>query len=144
MIHNECGNEYDVTPASFLNGTRCPICRSSKGETAIRDFLSRHNIEYERQFTFEDCIYVNKLKFDFAIFKDNNLKLLIEFDGIQHFEPVEIFGGEEGFKETKIRDNIKNEFCKNEEILLLRIPYWEIDNINKILGKKLYKLGILY
>ena len=143
MIHNECGNKYMVAPASFLGGSRCPFCRSSKGEIAIRDFLNKYHIDFEREFTFEDCVHINKLKFDFAIFKDGELILLIEFDGIQHFEPIRAFGGEDGFKETQIRDSIKNEYCKENKIPLIRIPYWNLEKVPKILGKKLYKLGVL-
>lgn len=142
--HNKCGNEYPVAPAKFLYGNRCPICSSSKGENFISSFLIKHSINYKHNISYGGCRYKEPLRFDFLIFdNDNNLKLICEFDGIQHFEPVEIFGGEEGFKETKIRDNIKNEFCKDKKIPLLRIPYWEIDNIHKILGKKLYKLGLI-
>ena len=63
--------------------------------------------------------------------------LLIEYDGRQHFEISEYFGGYEGFINTKIRDTIKNIYCRNNNIDLLRIPYWEFDNIENILIDKL-------
>lgn len=76
------------------------------------------------------------LIFDFAIFdKNDNLFGLIEFDGVQHFKPIEIFGGDKALEYTKLRDNIKNEYCKNNNIKLLRIPYTEFKNLNDILNK---------
>lgn len=145
MKHNTCGWTYLVTPSDFKSGYRCPKCASSKGERAISKFLDKYKIIYEYNKSYGDaCCFKVSLRFDFLIFDENgNIQLICEFDGIQHFEPVERFGGKEGFEETKIRDSIKNEFCKDKEIPLVRIPYWEIDNIHKILGKKLYKLGLL-
>jgi hypothetical protein len=59
--------------------------------------------------------------------------ICIEYDGIQHFESVDYFGGELGFINTQMRDNIKNEYCKNNNIKLIRIPYWDYENIDQIL-----------
>lgn len=144
MKHNKCEHVYLVKPNGFLRGNRCPKCSSSKGEIAIAYFLDKYKIYYKHNNPYRDCSYKSPLRFDFLIFdKEQNLKLIVEFDGIQHFEPVDVFGGEEGLKETQARDKIKNDFCKENSIPLVRIPYWEIDNIPKILGKKLYKLGLL-
>ena len=59
----------------------------------------------------------------------------ITSDGEQHFKPMRIFGGENGFKETKKRDGIKDTYCKKNNIPLLRIPYWEKDIIENILDE---------
>jgi hypothetical protein len=73
------------------------------------------------------------LHFDFAIFNsDDTLYGLIEFDGIQHFRPVEIFGGKKAFIQSKARDGIKNDFCRKEGIKLLRIPYFQKDVESKV------------
>ena len=64
------------------------------------------------------------------------LIVCIEYDGIQHFEPIERFGGKEEFSRTKIRDNIKTQYCKDNNIKLIRIPYWDFDNIEMILKKQ--------
>lgn len=50
----------------------------------------------------------------------------------EHFKPIELFGGEEGFKQTQLRDGIKNEYCQAKDIPLLRIPYWEFDQIESL------------
>lgn len=133
MEHKTCGNKWGITRKNFLKGHRCPKCKLSKGEMAISNWLNENNIVYKSQYTFEDCKYENHLRFDFAIFIEYRLISLIEFDGQQHFEPVDVFGGEKGFKLTQIRDNIKNEYCKSNNIPILRIPYWEKKNINFIL-----------
>ena len=74
------------------------------------------------------------MPFDFYL-PDYNL--LIEFDGIQHYEIRGHFGGYDGFVDTKIRDTIKNIYCKDNNIDLLRIPYWDYKNIENILVNKL-------
>ena len=77
------------------------------------------------------------LPFDFVIFDKGGISMLIEFDGIQHHEPVERFGGEEAFEKVQKHDKIKTEFCEQSNIKLVRIPYWEIDNVGSILSKEL-------
>lgn len=144
MRHNKCGHVYVVKPYQFLDNKRCPRCNSSKGELSIARFLDKYNINYKHDKSYGNCSYKGALRFDFLIFdSDNNLKLICEFDGIQHFEPAKSFGGEEKFKEIQIRDGIKNNFCKENNIPLIRIPYWDIDNIDKILSEKLYKLELI-
>lgn len=134
--HLKCGNIYDVRPNDFKSGCRCPLCYESKGENKIRVFLEKEGIQFKRELSFDNCVYKHKLRFDFGIY-DNNGKItnLIEFDGKQHYEPSEHFGIQ-SFIETKSRDAIKDEFCKKKGIKLLRIPYWEFNNIENILGKE--------
>jgi predicted nucleic-acid-binding Zn-ribbon protein len=135
MKHNVCNHIYEVTPSNFLRGKRCPKCKSSKGEVTIIKWLELNNIKHKLQYKFDDCRNLRPLPFDIAITDQNdNLKFLIEYDGQQHFEPVDIFGGQEAFEDLQLRDRIKNEFCKKNSIPLLRIPYWEFNNIEKILN----------
>lgn len=112
----------------------CPICRIPKGEARVKMFLDNHNIQYMAQATFKGCVYKKRLRFDFYL---PQYKIAIEYDGEQHFRPVEVFGGEEGHLKTKKRDEIKNNYCKGNNIKLIRIPYWDFDNINTILSKEL-------
>jgi len=121
--------EFKQTPSCHLNGHGCSICKESKGEKIIRNFLTKNNILFERQKTFNGCKGKRrKLAFDYYLPEKN---ILIEFDGKQHFEPVKRFGGEKVFKETKINDNIKNQFAKENNINLLRISYKD-DIIKKL------------
>lgn len=140
--HNFCGSAYEVTWSHFQQGRRCPKCNESKGEKEISNILSYLNINYTPQKRFPECKYKNTLPFDFYI-NNKKSKLLIEFDGRQHFESVEIFGGDDGLKETQLRDQIKNDFALSNNISLLRIPYTEQDNIKQILTNKLKELNFI-
>ena len=114
--------------------TRCYICSQSKGEEKVAKILEQLNIPYEREFTFKSCKNIFPLPFDFYL---PTYHLLIEYDGIQHFEARDYFGGEEAFEQTKLRDSIKTSFCQHQQIDLLRIPYYEFDKIECILKKEL-------
>ena len=115
-----CGNEWKATPFNILSGSGCPQCYMSHGEKIISIYLKEHNINYNPQYTFDDCKYKYVLPFDFYL-PDYNI--CIEYDGEQHYKPVEWFGGEEGFKKTQKRDNIKTQYCIDNNIPLLRIRY---------------------
>lgn len=122
-----CGSTFQDIPARVLNNhvRSCGCLKSSSNEIFISNYLNELNVDYIPQYTFPDC-KSNKnynLYFDFAIFKDNRLFCLIEYDGAQHFRPVDLFGGENAFIETKERDEIKNEYCKNNGIPLYRLSY---------------------
>ena len=134
MLHTECGNQFEMRPADFLTGQRCPHCKQSRGERDIANFLKNSSIEYEFQKRFKDCRDKNTLPFDFYI---PALNSCIEFDGIQHFEPIDYFGGEKALKEVQRRDGIKTIYCKEKGIKLLRIRYDEDveEKLNSILKK---------
>lgn len=132
MKHNKCGNMWEITPTGFLRYKTCTFCTSrSKGEDKIVEVLTEKNISFEREKRFDDCRAKKKLPFDFYL---NDFNMLIEYDGIQHFKPS---FNEKEFKNTKIHDAIKNEYCKKNNIKLLRIPYWKFNNIENILENAL-------
>lgn len=133
---NRCGYEWLMLPRNILKGRSCPKCKHSTGERKIEKFLDQKHITYETQKTFENCKHIFLLRYDFYL---PNYNVCIEFDGEQHFSPKEVFGGEEAFLKTQYRDNIKNEYCEQNNIKLLRIPYWDIDNIDNILTDFLFK-----
>ena len=142
LKHIKCGNEYMVDWGNFKKGRRCPLCNESKGEKRIFDILKREGVKNIAQKRIDGCRYKNPLPFDFYAIKDD-IKLLIEYDGAQHFRPVEFFGGETAFKETQIRDEIKNKFAKDNNIPMLRITYWDYDKIEEILIEKLKELSMI-
>jgi hypothetical protein len=126
--------EFTQTASSHLYGKcGCSRCKESKGENKIRIFLKRNNIIFEQEKTFDNCFHKSKLIFDFYIPENN---LCIEFDGIQHFKPMSFFGGKEGYEDTIKRDGIKNKFCLENNIDLIRISYKEIRKIEEILKLK--------
>ncbi len=133
ILCNKCGLYFTQTPLHHLSGEGCPKCRSSKGEKKIRIYLIENNIQYIEQKIYENCKFKLNLPFDFYL-PDYNM--CIEFDGEQHFKVVDFWGGENGFKNIKIRDKIKTDFCKNNNISLLRIKYTEIKDVEDILLKK--------
>ena len=96
-------------------------------ETKIAALLESMNLKFEQQKSFDDCINVNKLKFDFYV---SSLNLLIEYDGEYHYKPL---FGQKNLDDQITRDNIKNQYCKSKKINLLRISYLEKENIEKIL-----------
>ena len=119
---------FKITPHRHLQGQGCPLCYSSKGETAVRNWLIENKIEFEEQKRFKDCKNIKPLPFDFYLPQYN---LCIEFDGKQHFIPTDFKSNlteEEklkSFELLQIRDNIKTDYCKNNNINLLRIKYTE-------------------
>lgn len=127
---NEEHGYWLATPNDILRGFGCPICNASKGEIKISEALDSLSINYDRQKTFDNCKDKNLLRFDFYL-PDYNV--CIEYDGRQHFEAVELFGGEEEFLKTQNRDAIKNKFCHENKIQLIRISHTEKDNIEQII-----------
>lgn len=129
------GHRHSVSWNSFKNGARCPKCNESKGEKAIEDYLVKNNIEYIPQYRFDNCRNLLPLPFDFYI---PSLNVCIEFDGIQHFKVRNYFNDtEEGLKERQRLDNIKTQYCLDNNIKLIRISYLEVDNIENILTQTL-------
>lgn len=127
----ECGKTTIVKKTDLLSGhTQSCGClfidktRKSLGETIIEDYLVKHNVNYIFQHSFDDCKNRHILRFDFAILdKNNNLLCLIEYDGKQHYQAIDYFGGEEHFAKMKENDEIKNQYCKDNDIKLFRLSY---------------------
>ncbi len=114
-----------------LKGQGCPECTfNSKGEEYIKSHLEDLKIKYIRQHGFDSCRFKNKLSFDFYL---PELDTCVEFDGIQHFKPVEEFGGLKEFEKIKLRDECKNKWCLENNINLIRIRYDQIDRIREML-----------
>ena len=131
------GHEWEASPDNIKNGKKwCPVCNESKGENIIDRYLTFNKILFVRQKRFEDCKGIkNKLPFDFYLPQYN---LLIEYDGEQHYMPIKFHNCSnetsiKSFQNTINSDNIKNEYCKQNNIKLIRISYLEKNNIEEIL-----------
>lgn len=121
LYHNRCGySDWWVLPLNFFRGARCPKCNASAGELMIMNVLDRLNIHYVYQKRFDDCRAKQPLPFDFFL---PNYALCIEYDGEQHFRQVSYFGGVKGLKGRQDHDHIKNKYCKENHIKLIRITY---------------------
>ena len=140
LISCENGHKLDTTYANFKQKNQmCALCSeenigASKGEKRVSRHLDKQGVNYIYQFKFPDCKFKQELPFDFYLPEYN---LCIEYDGIQHDEPVVHFGGLESFIDTKIRDTIKNIYCEKNSINLIRISYKDYNKIEKILDFKI-------
>ena len=121
----------------------------SQTEYRIAKYLDKLQVKYKMQYTFRGCKDKQLLPFDFAIINEKGKPLLlIEYDGEQHFYPVD-FNGEgyavakKNFRTCKRHDKIKNRYCKWHHIPLLRIPYKENKNLYKIIYKELKQRNLL-
>ena len=105
----------------------CKQCKTgySVGELAIQQILSSLNVRYKEEYIFNNCIFKRPLRFDFYL-PDYNC--CIEYDGIQHFQPTKF--SHDSWDIRRQRDNIKNQYCKDHNIILIRIPYYDLDKLN--------------
>lgn len=122
-----------ITPSRALSGNGCPLCNESHGERQVRICLDKCGIKYELQKRFPDCKLIRTLPFDFYLPEYN---ACIEYDGTQHFQPIDHFGGQEYFDYCRTRDSVKNKYCQEKGITLLRIPYFA--NIEETLNDFLF------
>lgn len=99
---------------------------------SVCKILDELHIDYETQKTFDECVDKNKLRYDFYFTIDGQ-EYCVETDGEQHFKPIDFCGGVKVFEETKKRDEIKNKFCSDNGIVLIRIPFNKIDNAKNII-----------
>lgn len=134
----ECCFEWTacVYSRTYYN-TSCRQCNESKGERKVREYLDENKYIFRREHEFENLVGLggSKLRYDFAIFdKSNNLNCLIEYDGEFHFKKQY---ENDGHEKIVIHDSIKTNYCIANNIPLIRIPYWEFDNIENILQKEL-------
>lgn len=130
---------FEITPINHLSRKfGCPTCNgSSLGERKIIDWLNRKKIPFIREKTFPGCVDRGRLRFDFFL---PNHNLCIEYDGEGHYHPINRNGSpntiiQNDFIASKRRDGIKNKFCEDNGISLLRIPFWQYKDIPDILTK---------
>lgn len=155
MLHKKCGKKYYTTPSAFYAGCRCPICRMSKGEKAVEEYLKSKNIIYVKQYRINRCRDLLPLPFDFAVFdKKQELNCLIEYQGEQHFyNPFKNKKhGQFTLKSvlrTQKHDAMKLQYCKDHGIKLIRINHPQTSSksnsiefierlVNRTLNKELH------
>jgi hypothetical protein len=113
---------FEQAPSIHLKNGGCPFCLESIGAKKTLNYLIERNIVFEREKRFFDCKNIRPLPFDFYL---PNCNTCIEYDGRQHFEIVERFGGEKELKRRQENDKIKTDYCLKNHIRLIRIRYWE-------------------
>jgi len=125
---SDCHKLNEKYHHKVMGGSKCDFCRKSNNiwaDDLYFNLINEFKLEVEREVTFEDLksgINQNySLRFDFGVYHKNKLICLIEFDGEQHYKPIEFFGGESSFENQKSNDNTKNEYCENMNIPLIRV-----------------------
>lgn len=141
IIH-KCGHVYKGRVSNHLSGQGCMRCKSSFGEGRIGKFLEFANVKYVSQFKLNGYRY----RYDFYL---PQLNLLIEYDGEQHFRPVDYFGGRKAFKRLVKNDMIKSRLAKDYGYGLLRISYKCFERIELILSRAIdnqfnYRVNDIY
>lgn len=124
---------FRQAPNKHLNGQGCPRCMESFGERVVSRILERRRVRFVTQHKFSDCIDKRPLRFDFWLPQKN---ALIEYDGPQHFEARDYYGGREHFNATQRRDRIKTAYARKKKIRLIRVRY-SVRDIEAFLVKKL-------
>lgn len=127
---------FRQTARDHTYGHGCPKCQESRGERAVRFYLEGENIDFRQEHSFKSCRYKGILRFDFFIPDYKGKKVLIEFQGVQHYRPIEKFGGKLGFIKRLKRDAIKRRFALKNNFELIEIPYTRIKTIKKYLNKR--------
>lgn len=131
----ECGNIVEVPNNMLQTGWKQSCgCLSSKGELKIEKILKENNINYSKEYKFKDLKGINggQLRFDFAIFNESNqIDFLIEFDGRQHTNGYDTeYWKHYSNEEINEHDKRKNDYCKENNYVLKRIPYSDLEKIN--------------
>lgn len=122
----DCGRQTKVLASNLITGNTqsCGLCgNNSHGNLKIAQILKDNNITFEQEKRFDTCKDKSYLPFDFYV----NNQYLIEYDGKQHFLNTGSFY--EDYENIHRRDNIKNQWCKDNNIPLIRIPYTHFDEI---------------
>ena len=129
VVKHKCGYSFSMKAKDFLISKGCPKCfkTKSKGEIKIEHFLIENNIIFKEQYRLKDN---PKLSYDFFL-PDYNI--LIEYQGEQHYFPIEWFGGEKAFEKQQFNDKEKENIAKNNNLLLIKISYENYDNLDNLL-----------
>ena len=132
----DCTFEFISTLDNVRNcAASCPFCNGSAGEKRVSAVLKAYiGNKFEREKIFEDCRHNRFLRFDFYI-ETTRKPFIIEFDGEQHFESVEHFGGYDNFVDTRLRDLKKILYCEQKSIPLFRIAYKDINRLGDVVKR---------
>lgn len=131
LLHRckKCSNEWEAKPIHTMRGHGCTVCNESHGERGVSQWLTNNNVEYIPQHRFDDCRDKQPLPFDFYLPK---LNIAIEYQGHQHYESIDFFGGQVYLEYVQSHDKIKSDYCAKNNIQLICVPYWE--DINQYLN----------
>ncbi len=154
LWHCDCGCEWETTVNSRSMGTGCPKCASSKMNTWSLELCESLGLDFAAEVRFDGCKSKQPLPFDIAILDESKkASVLVECQGRQHFESVDLFGGDKTLAKQQKHDQIKRDFCKREGIALIEIDYRQRDFTNAdhrpgewfryALADRLFELGLI-
>ena len=139
-----CGHVWVTSGISLISGHRCPHCSKSNFEFEVSGLLDKWGYLHNDEYWFDDCRDILPLPFDFYL---NDFNVIIEADGEGHYKPIK-YGDisedelQKNFEKVQFHDSIKTKYCKDNNIPLIRIPYWERKNLGNFLLGELRKIGI--
>lgn len=141
----KCDRTFFTRPSAILyKHSGCPYCDGTIGEKIMNETLESFGHFCHPQYTFSDCRYIGLLKFDLY---DKNDNIAYEYNGEQHYFPVDFAGkgkdwAEQQFKINQTRDDIKINYCKKNNIPLIIVPYWERDNMKDFILKEYERMNL--
>lgn len=139
----DCKHSYEsLLNSRTANKTGCPKCNMSHGERKIKEFLLSNNIKHDQQYRIKECKHKQPLPFDFAIWINDKLSL-IEYNGEQHYTvDRRRYGSKDNLVLIQTRDKLKKDYCEQNNIPLLVIPYIKLNQIEEILDEFIKTQGI--
>lgn len=130
----ECGNIAYINGNNLRNGMSqsCGCMKNISSSIIIETLLKELDVNYQKEYSFKDLRGDTlPLRFDYAILNDTKVKCLIEYQGKQHYSPIDFFGGEKSFEKQQEYDNKKRDYCMKNNIPLIEIPYYERAQLNQ-------------
>lgn len=129
---------FEQKPQTHLAGVGCPICGNA-GESKIAHYLEEHNINFKKEFFIRNDAFVDRQRRLYADFFIPDKLMVIEYNGLQHYEPIEMWGGKKRLAEQQERDETLRLICESNGYRLIVIPYTHYKNIEEILDVEIYK-----
>lgn len=139
-----CGTIFEEIPARVTGGhtTSCGCNKRSSGEQLVKTVLDKLGVNYELEKRFDDCKDTRAMPFDFYI---DDLRIAIEYQGIQHYQVISLFGGETELEKRKLHDNMKRDYCMQNNITLIEIPYTMSNNdVETLITNTIYPERLSY
>lgn len=137
------GHSWKAEIKSRISGNGCPVCSQSHLEKMVEKWLDENGYEYKSQVTFKDLTGYGdgRLSYDFGVKEKGKYKYLIECQGIQHYESIDFFGGDEQFAKQQLHDELKKEYAEKRGIKLIEVPYTleDYESVANILDKNIKK-----
>ena len=139
--------EWQASISKRARGVNCPFLITYRGENYIKQYLQKNNISFNTQKKFSDLFGIGdgQLSYDFSISDEKHKYILIEYNGIQHYEANDYFGGEEQFKKQKEHDKRKRNYAKKHgyKLITIKYTYDTYESVEEYLDKEFEKLGVI-